>query len=738
MHIERKRRSWRSWLSGLLAAVAVVSTVSLAGQCLAATSATFSWSASAGATGYKLYYQPDSSTQPFKGTGAAQGASPITLGNVTSTTLSGLDPAHNYYAAVTAFNSAGESAYSNVVLIPESVAPTVSITAPANGATATGTMSVTANATDNIGVTKVEFYVNGTLAATDTATPYLYSWNTSNLAAGTYTLTAKAYDAAGNVGTSSAVSVSVVKDTTAPTVSLSAPASGATLTGTTTLSATASDNIGVTKVEFYANGALLGATNVAPYSYSWNTSTVANGSYTLTAKAYDAAGNVGTSNSISVTTSNSTVTTPPPTTGSTYTIWPSSAVPKQADSGADSSVELGVKFKADTNGTISGIRFYKASTNTGTHTGTLWSATGTKLATATFSGETASGWQQVNFSTPVAVTAGTVYVASYHCPAGHYAGDLNYFASAGYDNAPLHALANGVSGYNGCFSYGSTPAFPNQGYNSCNYWVDVVFSSGSTTTTPPPATLTSLAVSPANQSVTAGATVQYTATGTYSDGSTKNLTTSATWSSSNTAVATVSTAGVGAGVSAGTATVTANVSGITGSTSLTVTSSTPTATNVSLFSGVTPATGDSGPDSSVELGMKFKSDVNGYITGIRFYKASTNTGTHTGTLWSASGTKLATGTFSGETASGWQQLNFSTPVAISAGTVYVASYHAPAGHYSDDLNYFSGKTRDVAPLHALADGTSGYNGVYNYGSSTIFPSLGFNASNYYVDVVFHQ
>ena len=160
---------------------------------------------------------------------------------------------------------------------------------------------------------------------------------------------------------------------------------------------------------------------------------------------------------------------------STYTIWPATTVPTLVDGGADSPVELGVKFRSDTSGYVKGIRFYKASTNTGTHVANLWSSTGTKLATATFAGETASGWQQVDFATPVAITANTVYVASYHVNSGHYSGDLNYFLSQGVDNPPLHALANGVSGGNGVYAYGATSAFPNLTWNAANYWVDVVF-----------------------------------------------------------------------------------------------------------------------------------------------------------------------------------------------------------------------------------------------------------------------
>jgi hypothetical protein len=131
------------------------------------------------------------------------------------------------------------------------------------------------------------------------------------------------------------------------------------------------------------------------------------------------------------------------------------------DDGPDSSVELGVTFHSDTNGLITGIRFYKSAGNTGTHVGNLWNSAGVLLATATFSGESASGWQQVNFSTPVAITANTNYVASYHTGVGHYSEDDNFFAASGVDNSPLHANANGSSGMNGRYAYGSGSSFPN-------------------------------------------------------------------------------------------------------------------------------------------------------------------------------------------------------------------------------------------------------------------------------------
>jgi hypothetical protein len=189
--------------------------------------------------------------------------------------------------------------------------------------------------------------------------------------------------------------------------------------------------------------------------------------------------------SVAVSGSGGSGTTP--TTGNCpCTLWPSTALPSIADVGADSPVELGVSFRADSNGYVTGVRFYKSSSNTGTHVGHLWTGSGTLLATATFTGETSSGWQQVNFSTPVAITANTVYVASYHSTVGHYSVNPHAFATSGLDNAPLHALENGVGGADGPFAYGKQSVFPTSTYNSANYWVDVVFSNTVLTSAPPP------------------------------------------------------------------------------------------------------------------------------------------------------------------------------------------------------------------------------------------------------------
>jgi hypothetical protein len=139
----------------------------------------------------------------------------------------------------------------------------------------------------------------------------------------------------------------------------------------------------------------------------------------------------------------------------------------------------------------------------------------------------------------------------------------------------------------------------------------------------------------------------------------------------------------------------------------------------------------------VELGVKFRSATGGYITGLRFYKGPNNDGPHTGSLWTAGGTLLASVTFTNETASGWQEMSLPSPVAIAAETTYVVSYHAPFGRYSASPGYFSGSGFENYPLRALADGEQGGNGLYRYGSGA-FPNQTWNSEHYWVDVVFQE
>jgi len=441
------------------------------------------------------------------------------------------------------------------------------------------------------------------------------------------------------------------------------------------------------------------------------------------------------------------------------TIWPGTSLPGTPDSGPDSAVEVGVKFHTDRPGYINGIRFYKGTGNTGTHVGNLWTVTGTRLGTVTFTGETSSGWQQASFSAPVAIAANTDYVASYFAPNGHYADDLGYFATAGVNNAPLYALLDGGDGSNGVYSYGSTSSFPASGWQSSNYWVDVVFTTTTAPDTTPPSVVS---VNPATAATGVSTTTSVLVTfseainpttisvSTFQLFAPGNTLVPATVAySSGSFVATLMPTAALATSTSYTALVTGGSSGVkdlagnamTGNFSWSFTTAAapppPGSCPCSIWSPTAlPAEVDGGDPSAVELGVKFRSDVAGTITGLRFYKAATNTGTHIANLWTSTGTLLATANSSQESASGWQAVSFGTPVSIAASTTYVASYFAPGGHYSDSPNYFIGAGTDNAPLHALQTGVDGGNGVYNYGSASAFPTLTWQGSNYWVDVVF--
>lgn len=331
-------------------------------------------------------------------------------------------------------------------------------------------------------------------------------------------------------------------------------------------------------------------------------------------------------------------------------IWGDAAVPSLASSPDTRPVELGLKFRADQAGTITGLRFYKGSANTGTHPGHLWTSSGTLLGSATFASETATGWQQVSFSPAVPIQANVTYVASYFAPNGGYAKDENYFATSGFTNPPLTALASGIEGPNGVFTYDYAPGFPNETFLSTNYWIDVVFLPSTGVPAPPPA------VPPCPCSF---------------------------WGD-----------------------------------------------------GVLPAVTSSADDHPVEVGLKFRTDRPGVITGLRFYKGPNNNGLHDAHLWTSTGTLLSTIVFTGESAGGWQQMSLLSPVAVQANTTYVASYFATHGRYSKDENYFAGTGFTNGPLTAMASGIDGSNGVYSYDYIPGFPTDSFVSTNYWVDVVF--
>ena len=206
----------------------------------------------------------------------------------------------------------------------DSTAPTASIASPAGG-TVSGVTTVSVNASDNVGVTRVDLLVNGTVVASDSAAPWQFSWDTHTVSDGAVQLKAIAYDAANNAGASPVVTVTVSNappppppDTTPPTASITSP-TGGTVSGTVPVSVNASDNVGVARVDLLVNGQTVGSDTSAPYQFSWNSTSVANGTAQLKAVAYDAAGNSGQSAILTLSVSN-TVTPPPDTTPPTASI----------------------------------------------------------------------------------------------------------------------------------------------------------------------------------------------------------------------------------------------------------------------------------------------------------------------------------------------------------------------------------------------------------------------------------
>jgi len=198
------------------------------------------------------------------------------------------------------------AASASITVNNDTTAPNATVTSPADGSTVTGSIALTATASDNVAVAGVQFTLDGiNLGAEHAAPPYQMTWNSSTVANGVHVIAVVARDAAGNSRIAASVGVTVNNDTTAPTVAMTTPINGGVVAGAVVLDATASDTVGVAGVQFTLDGANIGWERTsAPYTITWNSGSVANGTHVIAAIARDAAGNTQTAAGVTITVNN--------------------------------------------------------------------------------------------------------------------------------------------------------------------------------------------------------------------------------------------------------------------------------------------------------------------------------------------------------------------------------------------------------------------------------------------------
>ncbi|RZJ83609.1 MAG: DUF4082 domain-containing protein, partial [Massilia sp.] len=509
-------------------------------------------------------------------------------------------------------------------------------------------------------------------------------------------------------------------DHAAPTTTITSPTASGSLNAaqTYTITGTAADAGGglVAVVEVSTDGGTTWhrANGYNNWTYSWTP--IIGGNYTIRSRAVDDSINLETPGA------GVTVNVAQGGAGSLFAAAETPAVPFDSD---PTPVTVGVRFSSTQSGSIVGLRYYKGVGNAGEHIGSLWSSTGTLLARATFANETVSGWQTVVFDNPISITAGTTYVASYFGSQG-YAVTSNYFSTPHTNGA--------LTSTNGYFTYSAQNAFPNTVSSGTNYWVDVVFSGVPTPNQPPvgnndngylvvrntPITFT-FAQLLANDTDPNNDLLSIIGAGSASGGTvafnTQQQTLTFTPNPGYLGPATF-----GYSISDG--------RGGTGSAFVNMDVVASASTSSLFQSSDTPTNLASTDTARVNLGVRFVASAGGAITGLKYYKSAGDTGTHVGSLWSSTGTLLASATFANETSSGWQTVSFGTPVQIAAGTTYVASYLSN-GRYALSGNYFV-----TDKVSGLLTAPAASNGLFTYGNTSVMPTSTFNRTNYWVDVVF--
>jgi hypothetical protein len=198
--------------------------------------------------------------------------------------------------------------------IAPSAPPDVNLTSPADGATVSGAVNIVADASDDLGIERVWFYVDGVYLRSDAVAPYTASWDVGTATSGQHTILARAYDTDGSFSDDS---VTVTKGVaTGPAVTITSPAGGATVSGDVNIAANATDADGVQRVWFYVDDVYLRSDASAPYAAGWNAAAASAGPHTIRVRAYDLIGNYTDATiSVSVTAGdttapNVTITTP--------------------------------------------------------------------------------------------------------------------------------------------------------------------------------------------------------------------------------------------------------------------------------------------------------------------------------------------------------------------------------------------------------------------------------------------
>ncbi|RCJ23210.1 Ig domain-containing protein group 1 domain-containing protein [Nostoc sp. ATCC 43529] len=399
--------------------------------------------------------------------------------------------------------------------------------------------------------------------------------------------------------------------------------------------------------------------------------------------------------------------------------------------GDGTSFELGMKFRSSQVGQITAIRFWKASSETGTHTGKIWTAAGELLGSVTFANETTSGWQEQLLDSAVNIQANTTYVVSVNANT-HFVTTYDELQSP-IVNGNLSSVADGN---NGVFNV-SPNSFPNNSYRNSNYYRDINFvvvavptitkiggdnQTGAAGT--PLANPLVVQVKDGAGNPQSGVTVNFAVTA----GGGSVLPASAVTDSNGEASTTLTLGAAFGATSPVTNTVSATAAEID-SVIFTATA-TPSGNTQNILTSQVPSIPNFTDGVPYELGMKFRSNKGGQITAVRFWKAPSETGTHIGKIWNATGELLGSTTFTSETASGWQEQLLEPPVNIQANTTYVVSVNANAYFVAtyDEL----GSPIVNGDLTSVADGN---NGVFNL-SANSFPTSSYRNTNYYRDIAF--